>query len=222
MNLNKYLMVLLAGSFLSAGSLLSAGEEKAPAGENKTKGVEKEVRRVPPPRRHFDGRGSRRPGGPGGQFNRGARKGPGHFFARFTPEERAALRNLIRNKDHAGFRKKMQELRIKYASPEDRKVMDLRNAFHAAKTPGEKERIRKELRASIKVQMEKRLEFTKAQIRSAEEKLNRLKKFYEHNLAEKEKMVERRLDTLCKHPSESPMPPFHGKRVPPPLGGENR
>ena len=128
---------------------------------------------------------------------------------------------FLHKKDPAGFRKKMRELREKYASPEDRKIRDLRKNYHAAKTPEEKEKIRKELRESVRMQMEKRLEFTRGQIRSAEAKLQKLKKFYRDNLAEKEKIVEKITDFLCKE--EKGMlrprrrPPFMGKNknVPP-------
>lgn len=226
MKFRNWLMVLLAWGFFCSSALLFASEKKSPDGEKKSLEPVDDLRREARPA-PFHGekgdfrRGPRRPGGPGGQFKRGGRKGSGHFFARFTPEERASLREFIRKKDHAGFQKKMRELRIKYASPEDRKVMELRESYHKAKTPAEKAFIKDALKKAVRIQMERRLEFMKGQIRSAEEKLNRLKKFYEHNLAEKEKMVERRLDSLCKHPSESPMPPFHGKRVPP-RRGENR
>jgi hypothetical protein len=136
------------------------------------------------------------------------------------------LREFLHKKDTAGFRKKMRELGEKYASAEDRKIRDLRKNYHAAKTPEEKEKLRKELRESVRLQMEKRLEFTRGQIRSAEAKLQRLKKFYRDNLAEKDEIVEKITDFLCKE--EKGMlrprrrPPFMGERAIPPEEVKNR
>lgn len=156
---------------------------------------------------------------------RGRGKG---FFGRFTPEEREELRRLSVSGDREKFGKKLRELRKKYASNEDKKIYQLEEKYHAAKTGEEKAAIRKELYKAVLQQLKRRNEFTLKQIAIAEEKLARLKKFHASNEKNADKIAEKITERFCTPPAERKKfrrGPVHGRmnrNMPPPVSPQGR
>ena len=199
---------------------LTGAENAAPAGEGKAsvKNAEEEVVPPPPPPHHRRKMGGREKGRmdhrfPGGPARRGGGGGP---FGSFTPEEHAELRRLAASGDREGFGKKLRELRMKYATEEDKKVFLLEEKYHAAKTPEEKALLKKELREAVLVQVRKRNEFTLKQIAAAEEKLKKLKEFHAKNVENTDRIADRITEFICTPPAE------RKKFRRPPAGGPGR
>ncbi len=147
-----------------------------------------------------------------------------YFMEKLTQAERDELAKLIREKKFPELKKRMQELFRKYRPEEDKRVSALSDKYLAAETEEEKAQIKKELEAAIRVQFAKRLEFTKRNIRDAEEQLKtaekhlqRLKEHYERNQKDAEKMIQMRLKWMCTPKSERrKLRPHREKRKGPP------
>ena len=144
-----------------------------------------------------------RTGGHPGRFGaRGRSGGMNRFAGRFTAEERSELHRLSMAGDRVGFGKKMRELRKKYATEEDKKVFLLEEKYHGSKTAEEKRAIRKELESAVKIQIQKRNDFTLKQINLAEEKLRKLKEFHARNVKNADKTALKMTEFLCTPPGE--------------------
>ncbi|MBP5182609.1 MAG: hypothetical protein J6331_06240 [Lentisphaeria bacterium] len=197
------LNIITATALTFACLALTAAESPAPSGEGKVAEKVQGTPLPPPPLHHprrmmggrEKGRMDRFPGGP-------ARRGGAGPFSRFTPEEHAELRRLATAGDREGFGKKMRELRMKYATEEDRKVFLLEEKYHAAKTPEEKALLKKELRDAVLAQIRVRNEFTLKQIAAAEEKLKKLKEFHAKNVENADKIAGRITEFICTPPAE--------------------
>ena len=151
------------------------------------------------------------------------------FFAKLTQEERAEIDKLARANDRAGLRKKMKELFQKYRPPEAKMVDELSEKYLAAKTDSEKAAIKVELEKAVRIQFQKRLEFTKNSISTTEEQLkkakkdlDRLKAYYQNSIKESEKIISERVAQMClpkdQRKKPSPPNPKDDKSMGPPMG----
>ncbi|OQA83810.1 MAG: hypothetical protein BWY31_02748 [Lentisphaerae bacterium ADurb.Bin242] len=191
---------------------LSAGMSGFCADPLESAGKKKE--NVPPPP------GERRPGPPPRGRNPHA-----VFFSKLTQEERAEIDKLARANDHAGLRQKMRELFLKYRPPEAKKVDELSEKYLAARTDAEKAAVKAELEKAVRIQFEKRLEFTRNNIAATEEQLarakndlERLKTFYQNSLKDSEKIIRERVEQMCLPKEQRKKPPRGGKPMEPPGG----
>ncbi len=141
------------------------------------------------------------------------------FFSKLTAEERTEIDQLARSNDRAGLRKKMRELFQKYRPPEAKLVDELSEKYLAAKTDAEKAAVKTELEKAVRVQFQKRLEFTKNNITATEEQLekarkdlDRLKAFYRNSQKDSEKIIRERVEQMCL-PKEKRKKPSWGDKA---------
>lgn len=152
------------------------------------------------------------------------------FFSKLTAEEKAEIDQLARSNNKAELRKKMRELFQKYRPPEAKLVDELSEKYLAAKTSAEKAAVKTELEKAVRVQFQKRLEFTKNNITSTEEQLakakndlDRLKAFYQNSQKDSEKIIRERVEQMCLPKEQRKKSSWNEKPLEPrPFGGGNR
>ena len=159
-----------------------------------------------PPQRTGSESRPMRPAGPGKNFRHRPSKA---FFAKLSAEERARLDQLARSGRKEDLRKLMHELMYKYR-PEEMKQLDALSEKYL-KTADEKERaaIRTEMEKLSRQMFRKRQDFTRAniaeaekQLKRAQEDLERLKKHYQRNEENMEKIIAARVDQMCLPPEQ--------------------
>ncbi len=141
------------------------------------------------------------------------------FFSKLTAEEKAEIDQLARSNNKSELRKKMRELFQKYRPPEAKLVDELSEKYLAAKTDAEKAAVKTELEKAVRVQFQKRLEFTKNNISATEEQLEkakkdleRLKTFYQNSQKDSEKIIRERVEQMCL-PKEKRKKPSWGDKA---------
>lgn len=152
------------------------------------------------------------------------------FFSKLTAEEKAEIDQLARSNKKAELRKKMRELFQKYRPPEAKLVDELSEKYLAAKTNAEKTAARAELEKAVRVQFQRRLEFTKNNITATEEQLakakndlDRLKAFYQNSQKDSEKIIQERVEQMCLPKEQRKKTSWNDKPLEPkPFGGGNR
>jgi len=144
--------------------------------------------------------------GPGRNFRR---RPPKAFFAKLTEAERARIDQLAREGKKEELRKVMKELFFKYR-PEEVKQLDALSEKYL-KTADEKERaaIRQEMEKLSRQMFRKRQDFTRGniaeaerQLKRAQEDLERLKKHYQRNEENMEKIIASRVERMCLPPEQ--------------------
>ena len=144
--------------------------------------------------------------GPARNFRR---RPPKAFFAKLTDAERARIDQLAREGKKEELRKVMKELFFKYR-PEEMKQLDALSGKYL-KTADEKERaaIRGEMAKIARQLFRKRQDFTRGniaeaerQLKRAQEDLERLKKHYQRNEENMEKIIADRVDQMCLPPEQ--------------------
>ena len=144
--------------------------------------------------------------GPGRNFRR---RPPKAFFAKLTEAERAQIDRLAREGKKEELRKVMKELFFKYR-PEEVKQLDALSEKYL-KTADEKERaaIRQEMEKLSRQMFRKRQDFTRGniaeaerQLKQAQEDLERLKKHYQRNEENMEKIIASHVERMCLPPEQ--------------------
>ena len=158
--------------------------------------------------------------GPVGNFRR---RPPKAFFAKLTDAERARIDQLAREGKKEELRKVMKELFFKYR-PEEMKQLDALGEKYR-KTSDEKERaaIRQEMEKLSRQIFRKRQDFTRGniaeaerQLKRAQEDLDRLKKHYQRNEENMEKIIANHVDQMCLPPEQRKKFERKGRRGGPP------
>ena len=143
---------------------------------------------------------------PGKNFRR---RPPKAFFAKLSPEERNRIDQLARTGRKEELRKLMRELIFKYR-PEEMKQLEVLGERYR-KTQDEKERaaIRAEMTKLSGILFRKRQDFTKnniaeteRQLERARKELQRLKKFYQCNEENSDKIIAGYVDRMCLPPEQ--------------------
>ena len=151
------------------------------------------------------------------------RRPPRAFFAKLTEAERAQIDQLARAGKKEELRKVMKELFFKYR-PEEMKKLDLLSEKYL-KSADEKERaaIRQEMENLSRQLFRKRQDFTRTniveaekQLKRAQEDLERLKKRYQHNEENMEKMIAAHVDRMCLPPEQRKKSEWKSRRAAPP------
>ena len=126
------------------------------------------------------------------------------FFSRLTPDERAKISQLIQSKDKQALKKYMAQLFYKYQPAEVKKVHELSQKYLAETDAAKRAEIKKELEKAVRIEFEKRQEFTRNNIKKTEEQLakvqrdlERLKKIYLHGNENSEKIIASRVEQMC-------------------------
>lgn len=167
----------------------------------------------PPPKPH------RPHQGPARNF----RRPPKAFFAKLSDAERARIDQLAREGKKEELRKVMKELFFKYR-PEEMKQLDALSEKYL-KTADEKERaaIRGEMAKISRQLFRKRQDFTRSniveaekQLKRAQEDLERLKKRYQSNEENMEKIIAARVDQMCLPPEQRKQFDWKARRGGPP------
>ena len=144
--------------------------------------------------------------GPGRNFRR---RPPKAFFAKLTEAERIQIDRLAREGKKEELRKVMKELFFKYR-PEEVKQLDALSEKYL-KTADEKERaaIRQEMEKLSRQMFRKRQDFTRGniaeaerQLKQAQEDLERLKKHYQRNEENMEKIIASHVERMCLPPEQ--------------------
>lgn len=144
--------------------------------------------------------------GPGRNFRR---RPPKAFFAKLTEAERTQIDRLAREGKKEELRKVMKELFFKYR-PEEVKQLDSLSEKYL-KTADEKERaaIRQEMEKLSRQMFRKRQDFTRGniaeaerQLKQAQEDLERLKKHYQRNEENMEKIIASHVERMCLPPEQ--------------------
>ena len=144
--------------------------------------------------------------GPGRNFRR---RPPKAFFAKLTEAERTQIDRLAREGKKEELRKVMKELFFKYR-PEEVKQLDALSEKYL-KTADEKERaaIRQEMEKLSRQMFRKRQDFTRGniaeaerQLKQAQEDLERLKKHYQRNEENMEKIIASHVERMCLPPEQ--------------------
>ena len=144
--------------------------------------------------------------GPGRNFRR---RPPKAFFAKLTEAERTRIDRLAREGKKEELRKVMKELFFKYR-PEEVKQLDALSEKYL-KTADEKERaaIRQEMEKLSRQMFRKRQDFTRGniaeaerQLKQAQEDLERLKKHYQRNEENMEKIIASHVERMCLPPEQ--------------------
>ena len=138
------------------------------------------------------------------------RRHPGNtFFAKFTPEERAKVRELSRSGKREELRKYIGSLMYKYRPEELKKLDELGAKYRAAGNEKEKRVIKAQMRVLAEKLFRKRQEFThnnilytEKQLLQAKQALDRLKKRYEHQQKNQAKIIELRVEQMCLPPEK--------------------
>ena len=137
------------------------------------------------------------------------RRPPKAFFAKLTDAERSQIDQLAREGKKEELRKVMKELFFKYR-PEEMKQLDALSEKYL-KTADKKERaaIRGEMAQISRRLFRKRQDFTRGniaeaekQLKRAQEDLERLKKHYQRNEENMEKIIADRVDQMCLPPEQ--------------------
>ena len=164
----------------------------------------------PPPNPH------RSHPGPARNFRR---RPPKAFFAKLTDAERTRIDQLAREGKKEELRKVMKELFFKYR-PEEMKQLDALGEKYR-KTSDEKERaaIRQEMEKLSRQIFRKRQDFTRGniaeaekQLKRAQEDLERLKKHYQRNEENMEKIIANHVDQMCLPPEQRKKFDWKGRR----------
>ena len=154
--------------------------------------------------------------GPARNFRR---RPPKAFFAKLTADERAQIDRLAREGKKEELRKVMKELFFKYR-PEEMKQLDALGEKYR-KTSDEKERaaIRQEMEKLSRQIFRKRQDFTRGniaeaekQLKRAQEDLERLKKHYQRNEENMEKIIANHVDQMCLPPEQRKKFDWKGRR----------
>ena len=158
--------------------------------------------------------------GPARNFRR---RPPKAFFAKLTDAERAQIDQLAREGKKEELRKVMKELFFKYR-PEEMKQLDALGEKYR-KSSDEKERaaIRQEMEKLSRQIFRKRQDFTRGniaeaekQLKRAQEDLDRLKKHYQRNEENMEKIIANHVDQMCLPPEQRKKFDRKGRRGGPP------
>ena len=144
--------------------------------------------------------------GPARNFRR---RPPKAFFARLTDAERAQIDQLAREGKKEELRKLMKELFFKYR-PEEMKQLDALGEKYRKTSDGkERAAIRQEMEKLSRQIFRKRQDFTRGniaeaekQLKRAQEDLDRLKKHYQRNEENMEKIIANHVDQMCLPPEQ--------------------
>ena len=137
------------------------------------------------------------------------RRPPKAFFAKLTETERAEIDRLAREGKKEELRKVMRELMFKYR-PEEMKQLDALSERYL-KSADEKERaaIRQEMEKLSRLLFRKRQDFTRnniadaeKQLQRAQQDLERLKKHYQRNEQNAEKIIADHVEQMCLPPEQ--------------------
>ena len=144
--------------------------------------------------------------GPARNFRR---RPPKAFFAKLTDAERAQIDQLAREGKKEELRKVMKELFFKYR-PEEMKQLDALGEKYRKTSDGkERAAIRQEMEKLSRQIFRKRQDFTRGniaeaekQLKRAQEDLDRLKKHYQRNEENMEKIIASRVERMCLPPEQ--------------------
>ena len=161
--------------------------------------------------------------GPARNFRR---RPPKAFFAKLTDAERARIDQLAREGKKEELRKVMKELFFKYRPEEMKQLDELSGKYLNTGDAKERAAIRAEMEKLARQLFRKRQDFTRGniaeaerQLKRAQEDLERLKKRYQTNEENMEKIIAARVDQMCLPPEQRKKferKPRHGGQPPAP------